>query len=370
MSPGRLTGDRLTTRALNRALLARQLLLRRWRLTAEEAIEGLVGLQAQEPPDPYLGLWSRLEGFRPEELSGLIADRKVVRIGLMRATIHLVTASDCLTLRPVMQPVLERTYRSSPFTKDLGGADLEELLAVSRTLYEERPRTVKEMRALLHERWPDGDPVSLAHSVRFLLPLVQVPPRGLWRTPGQVIQTTAAAWLGRPLERSPSVDRVVLRYLAAFGPATVADVRTWSGLTGLREVIERVRPELRTFTDERGRELFDLADAPRPDPDTPAPPRFLPVYDNVALSHADRGRIVSDEHRRRLLSEEGFGLGGVLVDGFARATWKLSKSGTLELRPLDRLTRDQRTAVTDEATGLLDFLEVSGSDDVRFLPQG
>jgi hypothetical protein len=362
----RPAGDRLTTLGLNRALLARQLLLRRWRLTAAETIEGLVGLQAQEPPDPYVGLWTRLEGFRAEELSGLIADRKAVRLGLMRATIHLVTARDCLALRPVMQSVLERTYRSSPFTKDLGGAELEELLAVSRALYEEHPRTVKEMRALLHERWPEGDPASLAHSVRFLLPLVQIPPRGLWRTSGQVTQTTAQAWLGRPLD-PPSTDRVVLRYLAAFGPATAADVRTWSGLAGLREVVERLRPMLLTFTDEKGRELFDLPDAPRPDPDTPAPPRFLSIFDNVFLSHDDRTRIVSDDHRRRLLSEEGFGLATVLVGGFVRATWKLHKDDTLEIRPLDRLTRDERTEVAEEAGRLLDFLaEDTRGGDVRF----
>jgi hypothetical protein len=365
----RPAGDRLTTRALNRALLARQLLLRRWRLTAAETIEGLVGLQAQEPPDPYVGLWTRLEGFRPEELSGLIADRKAVRMGLMRSTIHLVTARDCLVLRPVMQSVLERTYASSPFTRDLGGADLDELLAVSRALYEERPRTVKEMRALLHQRWPDGDPVSLAHSVRFLLPLVQIPPRGLWQTSGQVTQTTAQAWLGRSLD-SPSPDRVVLRYLAAFGPATVADVRTWSGLAGLREVVERLRPTLRTFTDEMGRELFDLPDAPRPDPDTPAPPRFLPQFDNVALSHDDRSRIIGPEHRRMLLTEGEGGYGGLLVDGFARGTWRMTQDGdraTLQIRQLDRLSAADRTAVTDEGLRLLSFLSEDGHDhDVHF----
>jgi hypothetical protein len=368
VSPRRsATGEVLGPRALNRALLARQLLLRRWNLSAAETIEGLVGLQAQEPDDPYVGLWTRLEGFRPEELSRLIAERKAVRIGLMRATIHLVTARDCLALRPVMQPVLERAYSSSPFTGAAAGVDLEELLAVSRALYEERPRTTKEMRALIHERWPDRDPASLVHAARFLLPLVQVPPRGLWRAGAQVTQTTAPAWLGRPQERSPSPDRAVLRYLAAFGPATMGDVRTWSGLTGLREVIERLRPGLITFQDEKGRELFDLPDAPRPDPDMPAPPRFLPVFDNVVLSHADRGRIVSNEHRRRILSEEGFGLGAVLVDGFVRGTWKLSKGGSLEIRALDRLTRNERSAVAEEGARLLEFLaEDRDGHDVRF----
>jgi hypothetical protein len=362
-----VTGEVLDRRALNRALLARQLLLHRWKLSAAGTIEGLVGLQAQEPQDPYVGLWTRLEGFRPEELTGLLTERKAVRIGLMRATIHLVTARDCLALRPVMQPVLERAYSSSPFTRAAAGVDLEELLAVSRALYEERPRTTKEIRQLIHERWPDRDSTSLVHAARFLLPLVQVPPRGLWRAGGQVTQTTAPAWLGRPLERSPSPDRAVLRYLAAFGPATVGDVRTWSGLTGLRQVIERLRPGLITFRDEKGRELFDLPDAPRPDPNTPAPPRFLPQFDNVALSHADRSRIVSEEHRRRLLSDEGFGLATVLVDGFVRGTWKLSKSGPLEVRAFDWMTRKERSAVAEEGVRLLEFLaDDRDGHDVRF----
>jgi hypothetical protein len=361
----------LSLRELNRALLARQLLLRRWRLTAEETIEGLVGLQAQDPPDPYIGLWSRLDGFRPEELSGLIADRKAVRLGLMRATIHLVTARDCLTLRPVMQPVLERTYRGSPFTRATAGVDLDELLAVSRGLYQERPRTTKEMRALIEEQWPGRDASSLVHAVRFLLPLVQVPPRGMWKASAEVTQTTAEAWVGRPLERSRSPDRVVLRYLGAFGPATTADVRTWSGLTGLREVMDRLRPRLVTFRDEKGRELFDLPDAPRPDPDTPAPPRFLPQFDNVALSHDDRSRIIDPGHRRFLLEEGVGGYGGLLVDGFARGMWRVTEdedTATLQIRPLDRLPPAERTAVTEEGVRLLSLLsEDTSGHDVRFI---
>jgi hypothetical protein len=369
----RVTGEVLDRRALNRALLARQLLLRRWKLSAAETIEGLVGLQAQEPEDPYVALWTRLEGFEAEELSTMIAERKAVRIGLMRATIHLVSARDCLALRPVMQPVLERAYSSSPFTGGAAGMDLEELLAVSRALYEERPRTAKEMRALIGERWPDRDPASLVHAVRFLLPLVQVPPRGMWRASAQVTQTTAPAWLGRPLERSPSPDRAVLRYLAAFGPASVADVRTWSGLAGLREVIERLRPALITFRDEQGRELFDLPDAPRPAPDTPAPPRFLPQFDNVALSHDDRGRIIDAGHRRFLLEEGAGGYGGLLVDGFARGTWRITEDGgtpTLQIRQLDRLSARDRAAVSEEGARLLSFLAEDGrAHDVRFIPK-
>jgi hypothetical protein len=156
---------------------------------------------------------------------------------------------------------------------------------------------------------------------------------------------------------------VVLRYLAAFGPASAADVRTWSGLTGLREVLDRLRPCLVTFRDDRGRELFDLPDAPRPDPETPAPPRFLPEYDNVFLSHADRSRIVADEHRARLMTVNGVGPGTFLVDGFIRGTWRIksTKEGaTLLIDPLEPLSGHDRDALAEEGARLLAFAAADG----------
>jgi winged helix DNA-binding protein len=361
----------LTTRALNRALLARQLLLERVPRTAEETIEQLVGMQAQVPTDPYVALWSRLKAFRPAELEGLIRDRQAVRGPLMRTTLHLVTARDFLALRPVMQPVLERGFMTgSPFGRRLTGMDLDAVLAYGRELAEERPRTTAELARLLHERWPDRDAAALSYAVRYLVPVIQVPPRGLWETSSQAAWTTVESWLGRPLSLEPSPETVVLRYLGAFGPASVMDVQAWSWLTRLRAVVEGLRPRLRTFRDEAGKELFDLPDAPRPSPDTPAPARFLPQFDNLLLSHADRSRVVRDEFRRRLLGDANQTFGTVLVDGFVAATWRLMRAkgsaSTLRVLPLEPLPRAGAAAVEAEGTRLLTLLAPDGGE-VRLL---
>ena len=355
----------LDTRTLNRALLERQLLLRRSRIGVAGAIERLVGMQAQIPLDPYIGLWSRIEGFDPRELSTLIAERHAVRMGLMRATIHLVTSRDALALRPVMQTVLERNLRSgSPFGRNLKGVDISRLVAVGRALVDERPRTSAELRPLLAKRWPRRDADSLAAAVALLLPLVQVPPRGLWGAGGQPRRTTLDTWLGKPLEKERSPDATVLRYLAAFGPATPADARAWSGLTGVATVFERLRSRLRTFRDERGRELFDVPDGPLPDRETPAPLRFLPVYDNAVLGHADRGRIVRPLDPRRLGYMDGANFGSVLIDGFVGATWtiaKTPKAAVMRVACLDPVRKRERAALEEEGSRLLALLAPSAA---------
>ena len=369
-----MSGDVLTRRELNRATLQRQLLLRRSELSVLEAVEHLLGLQAQVPLNPYTALWSRLARFRPAALADLLLERRVVRIAVMRATIHLVSADDCLLLRPLMQPVLDgELARHRDFAPALRGVELGAVLAFARALLDERPRTGPELRAAHAERFPAEDPAALAYACRNLLACVQVPPRGVWGRTAQVTSTTAESWLGRPLAADPSIDDVVRRYLAAFGPATVADVAAWSRLTGLREVVERLRPGLRMFRDERGRELFDLPDAPRPDPDTPAPPRFLPEYDNVLLSHADRSRFVSGDLRGRLSRVAGPVHGAVLYDGFGCGLWRLERSAdgataTLVVNHAGRLTKRGSAALAAEGRRLLRFVAAEAEmREVRFV---
>jgi hypothetical protein len=366
----------LTRQALNRALLARQFLLDRVAMPAESVIEHLVGMQAQVPTDPYVALWSRIEGFRPAELSDLIETRRVVRAtAMMRTTIHLLTADDWLTLRPVLQVVAERGFATgSPFGRQLAGLDIEEVLDAGRALLAEKPRTIGELGRHLHERWPNRDRTSLGYAIRLIVPLVQIPPRGLWGRSGQPTLATAESWLGRPVGTDTAPDAIVLRYLRAFGPATVMDIQSWCWLTRLAPVVERLRPRLRTFRDEHGRELFDLPDAPRPDPETAAPPRFLPTYDNIALSHKDRTRIYGDLGNWTTVGDDAinrvFAGGSVLVDGFVLGGWHLDRAGartTLVINPIRPLASADEPGVAEEGMRLLGLVAAGSTmHDVRF----
>ena len=301
-----------------------------------------------------MALWSRLEGFEAATLSTAIEERRAVRMPLFRATLHLVTREDALQLRPVVHPVLHRGfYSGSPFGRNLDGLDVEPVLAEGRRLLEEAPRTRAELQPLLAERFPDHDAPSLAYACTYLLPTVQVTPRGLWGRSGRSAFTTLESWVGAPMATGEAPDDLVMRYLKVFGPAAPADLRAWSGLPGAAEIIERLRPSLRTCRDEHGRELVDAPRAPLPDPETPAPVRFLPEYDNVVLGHEDRSRIVSAD--TKLWTEVGWG--HLLVDGFTAARWRaFLEQGRLRIEPFRRLTRAERADIEAEAHRLLGFL--------------
>jgi hypothetical protein len=397
-----MTADRLSPQALNRATLGRQLLLRRHAMTARQAVAHLAGLQAQAPLAPYVGLWTRLAGFRHEDLKDSLTERSVLRAHLMRNTVHLVTAEDFLAFRPLFQPMIERAL-AGHFGARLTGVDLTELRQTAAELLAETPLTRAEIGARLSERWPAHDPGALAYAATHLLPLVQVPPRGLWGSTAQSTWFLASAWLdakpaaappaspaasldatpaasldamplaaSRPLTEREAIQQLVLRYLAAYGPATVADIQAWSGLTRLREVTEGLRGRLRTFTGPDGGELLDSPDAPRPGAEsTEAPPRFLPEYDNLLLSYADRSRFIPHGRPVPLPAGHGATTGTLLVDGFWQADWTITRGkdrAELEIRPFIELRSPARDAISAEGSALLEFAASAAAHDVRFAP--
>ena len=333
----------MTREELNRALLARQLLLERADMPPASAIEHLAGLQAQVVNPPYIGLWTRLRGFEHAQLSELITTGKVVRATAMRGTLHLLTDDDYDRLRAALQPAVERALRGF-HGKRIRDMPLERVVATARELLAARPRTSTELRNLLAEREPDFDPHALSFVARTLVPVVQVPPAGTWGRAGTVAYTVR--------EHAPDPDghgrtELVRRYLGAFGPATVKDAQAWAGMTGLKAVVsefEEVAPG-----------LFDLPGAPRPEPEAPARPRLVPDYDNLVLGHADRSRIVPEEHRRHVFPGGGVVRATILVDGFVAGVWKLSKAGAITIEPFARLRARDRDALGAEAEDLLRF---------------
>jgi hypothetical protein len=360
---------RLGPRALNRALLARQALLARVTRRVPAAVEQLIGLQAQNTASPYVALWSRLDGFRVEDLSRLLRTRRAVRLALFRSTVHLVTARDALVLRPVVQPAIERALAASQYGRRLRRIDPRALAEAGRALLQREPRTTSELGELLAPRFPDADADAIGYALRAHLALVQVPPRGIWGEGGPPRCAALEAWLDRPLGRESSQEPLLLRYLAACGPATAADFQAWSGVQGGRALVEAARPRLRVFVDERGRELYDLPRAPLPEPDTPAPVRFLPEYDNAFIAHADRERIVAPADLARMRAANGF-LSPFLADGFVAGTWKVAVEkarATLTLRPMRKLVPAVRVELEDEGARLLAFIAPDAKDaDVRF----
>jgi hypothetical protein len=359
----------LSTRALNRATLARQWLMGRRQSTIIEAIEHLAGLQAQAPNPPYYALWTRLADFRIADLTALMEARQVVRAACQRSTLHVLSARDFVKLRGLFDDVLDRQLRGG-HGKALAGLDFDAIDMAGHALLRKGPLTSAELGAKLAERWPGRDAVSLANVLRCRRALIHQPPAGTWDYNRAAQLVLAEQWLDVPIDRKPAIDAWVPRYLAAFGPASVKDMQTWSGLTGLAAVFERQRDRLLALRDEAGVELFDLPDAPRPDADTPVPAQFLAEFDNLLLSHADRSRIVAPEHQRKVMTVNGLVRGTVLVDGFVSGIWRIERAkdmATLSVEAFGKVGKAVREALAEEGEKLLAFAAGEGKRfSVRF----
>jgi hypothetical protein len=331
-----------TLRQLNRALLARQMLLAREPTTVVKTIARLGGVQAQLARPPFIGLAARLEGFTRAHLLDAIRDKRVVRATWLRGTLHLVTTADYLAFRGALQPALDRGL--SVLGAKAKQLDREAVRKTASEFFGRRPAPFEAFRDQLARNWPAGEVRGVAYASRLFVPLVQVPADDAeWGYPGAAEFTLADRWLDKPVPmKAGSLAPLITRYLGAFGPATVADAQAWSGLPGLAPVFESLRPSLVTFLDERKRELFDLPDAPRPDADTPAPVRLLPEFDNVILGHKDRARIIADAHRPMVTTKNLQVRATFLVDGFVAGTWRMeTKKGrpSLQLEPFGRLPK-------------------------------
>jgi hypothetical protein len=354
-------GERLSLRALGRATLARQRLLERGPGEVPAAISALGGLQAQEPRPPFVALWSRLDGFAREDLATALERRAVVRATSLRGTLHLHTPADYRALRPVLQPMLTAAMAGA-LKGRMDGLDLAAVLpAAEELLGDGEPRTFDAIRDALAAAFPAADDRALGYAVRMHVPLVIVPSEDRWAFPRPPRFTLARDWLGRAVataEGSPA--ELVRRHLAAFGPATAADVQTWSYVRGLAPVLEALRDELWVGTDHRGREIFDLPDAPRPGEDAPAPARLLPDFDALLLAHDDRDRVIARDDRGRVATRNLRTKATFLLDGRVAGTWSVkatSTRATLTLEPFGRLKRADARALEAESEALLGFLE-------------
>jgi hypothetical protein len=365
MKPKHSSSPILSQLELNRALLARQMLLQRENITAFEAIERVIGLQAQATNPPYYALWARLENFQKEHLAELILNKQVVRIALMRSTIHLVSAPDALELRPWVQPALDRSLNGA-YGKLLDGIEPQTLAAAGRAILEhEGPMTLSELGKRLSVQWPSYNQEALGAAIRNSVPLVQVPPRGLWGISGQVLLTPIETWLNQPVSSTPDAQTLLVRYLQAYGPASVKDFQAWSGLTKLRELFEKMRSKLVSFQNQQGEELFDLPDAPRPGSDLEVLPRFLGEFDHLLLSHADRTRIMEESYRRRVITSNGIVKAVILIDGFVAGLWTIEERGhtaVLQIESFSPLSLEQRLLLEKEGERLLRFAAAEVDD--------
>ncbi len=350
----------LTTRQLNRATLARQMLLAREPAAATAVVERLAGLQAQLARPPFVGLWTRIEGFQRNDLIEPLLRREIIRATAMRGTLHLMSAADYVALRGALQPMLTKGMQAI-LRERAQGLDMDALRTEARVFFGGKPATFDALRNHLKAKYPQADERAMGYAIRMHLPLVQVPTDDAWGFPAASDFALADDWLGKkvPTEEAPA-HTLVRRYLAAFGPATPRDAQVWSGLQSLRAGFEELRPELVTFRDERKRELFDLPDAPRPEEGSSAPVRFLPEFDNLVLAHDDRTRVIADEHRPKVTLKNLQVRATFLVDGFVAGTWKVErkrKTATLVLEPFGKLAKKALAELEREGEALLRFVE-------------
>jgi hypothetical protein len=346
----------LSAREVNRATLARQLLLERADVGVVDAIGRLAGMQGQEPKHPYVGLWSRVSGFADADLTAAVEAREVVRATLFRGTLHLVTAADYLRFRNTIGPVLEAGLRMLGDRAE--GLDPAKVVAAAEKLLAAEPLTFTQVRDALQEQFPEVNDRALGFTTRMLVPLVMFPAETRWGWTANSPFTPAAAWLGAEPHAGAVPEELVIRYLGAFGPATPADFQTWSGLPKAKPLFDSL--ELAVFTDENGKTLYDVPEAPHPDADTAAPVRFLPEFDNLLLAHAKRERIIADEHRPAVFTKNLRVKSTYLVDGLVAGLWTAGKSrgvATLTLTPFGRTLKKTMTELEREGTALLRFLE-------------
>lgn len=359
-----ITARTLSPREINRATLARQMLLTRESMGAVAAVERLAGMQAQYSPSPYIGLWTRLNGFRIEELTEALHSRQIVKASLMRWTLHLASARDYPYFS---RAVVESRIAGWRSTAEQAGLNTEDLHA-KLIEFASEPRLQNEMHDFVNSQVPsvpERYPRAMWHAVSGHGGLVQIPPSGMWKYFGKNYYISTREWLGQTEETSLSgaIVHLVRRYLGAFGPATRADVVSWAGLRKVSHVDEALRTlgdEIVTFKDEEGNVMYDLEQAPRPGGDTPAPPRYLPKWDNLLLAYGDRKRVLSAEYRKLVIGKNGDVLPTILVDGRVVGTWSVKterKTAALSVEPFEEIDPESRRALEDEGEALVRFME-------------
>jgi hypothetical protein len=354
---GRMPNDVLTLRQLNRATLARQMLLSRSAADATDVVRHLVAMQAQLPRPPFIGLWSRVDGFRRDDVVKALTGKRLVRGTSLRGTLHLMTAEDFARFRGPLQAALDRGVKM--VAKRADAAAIAAALEAGREFFA-KPYPFDAFREHLEASHAGKDIRAMAYACRMLVPLLQVPDGSAWGFPAQAGFITAEAWLGpRRATASGTAEDLVLRYLAAYGPSTVADAQAWSGIPSLRPVFTALRPRLAVFRAEKGGELFDLPDAPRPAADTPAPVRFLPDWDNVIVGRAD-SRILDAPHRAAVFQPGLRILATVLVDGHVAGTWSLDRrrsAAVVRVSLFAKAPARVRKEIEREADGVARFVE-------------